>query len=322
VIQKGEKYMKKVLLYFLAVMLIMAGSVAFASVALAAASNHSAITDYLEIYGYTLAPAIQDAMHSAFVPQAADCGDVWVSLDEILYDGRWLYTAASVTPKEPEKVLILPGSAQMDNLVSGSYREGQRDDNRTFLHAAVEDGKRLLCVYVYPKEYDKLSAYILDHFQMAGDVSILLSGACLIAENESVPITWMVQLYEVDLATGRYDFLEEYDYPITISPVQPLKEKTYKVSDEIGQPFDTVTLIQSALSVYVEPQWKDVEDQDLYRIALQDLEGNAVSPGAPPDTGTFKMDRLPDKLYILTQNHAADNWSTPSLLAADDLENE
>lgn len=306
--------MKNTLRRFFVAMLTLIGAAAFVLPACAQATGPSAIAEYLEIYGYTLPQATQETMHAAFAPQTMDCGDVQVSFDEILYDGFWLYTAASAVPTDPEKTLILPGSAQSGDLVSGIYGEGHRGDNRTFLKAAIEDSKRLLAVYVYPKEFDTYSSYFLDHFQLAQDKSVLFSGASMAFQSEPLSITWSVQVYEVDKVTGKYTLENEYEYPAVIAPLKPLQKRQYAPAGDDALPFDAVLLVKSGLTVYVFPEWNQENAENQYEITLQDVNGTTVPGGAPPEMGTFTMDELPDKIFIQLYDRETGGLGTPVLL--------
>lgn len=61
----------------------------------------------------------------------------------------------------------MPGDVQKNDLVTGSYDEKLQNDMRSFESVAKEDGKQLLCVYAYMKEFDDIGEYFLDHFQKA-----------------------------------------------------------------------------------------------------------------------------------------------------------
>lgn len=162
--------------------------------AIADETIRSGIAWYLDLQGYPMQHAVKEGLHAFYMPQQEDCGDVQVTLQEVLYDGYWIYTSASVVPTSSETTLVMPGSAGMDERVSGGNGEKSRMDIRTFREAATEDGKRLLSVYVYPKEFDYLPFYFLDHRQDANDSSTLLSGSRLLAPSGTITIHGSVQI--------------------------------------------------------------------------------------------------------------------------------
>lgn len=43
---------------------------------------------------------------------------------------------------------------------------------RSFLQVAKEDGKQLLAVYIYIKEFDEIGVYFLDHLQVSESTSM------------------------------------------------------------------------------------------------------------------------------------------------------
>ncbi len=181
----------------------------FASLALED-ETASDIAAWMEPYGtYRLSAEIQEKMHQEFPPITVNCGEVTVTVSELLYDGEWMYTAAKIVPNDTDEVLVLPGgAAQPGDRVCGVNGEDEREDTRTFQIAAQEDGKQLLAVYVYPKEFDALGTYFLDYFQKTDDISVLLSGAQFSSRNNPISITWQIQIYDVDLDTQQYTLLK------------------------------------------------------------------------------------------------------------------
>lgn len=139
--------------------------------AIADETKRSGIAWYLNLQGYNLPHVLEKGMYALYMPRTLDCGEVQVTLQEVLYDGYWIFTVASVTPTSSKKTLVMPGSAGADESVSGGNGEKSGLDSRTFREAATEDGKRLLSVYVYPKEFDYLPFYFLDHRQDENDSS-------------------------------------------------------------------------------------------------------------------------------------------------------
>ncbi len=291
-----------------AVCLVLAfGAFAFA------AETGSEINNFMRLYGYEVPQSVLDDMHAAFSPTTIDCGDVKVTLSEMLYDGRMLYTAAHAVPTDPDAVLLMPGSAFLEDFVSGGYQENERDDNRTFLDAAREDGKRLLCVSVYPKEFDAVGEWFSDHFQRANNVSVLYSGANISSGDGPISVTLKIEIYEVDTITGEYGSapLEEASLSTTIKALTPMETKRYTRQAEEEAPFHAVVLVKTGLTVYLDPEMKS-EDDIFHDYTVMDASGEAYGEGAPPYANTCTMDQLPHELYILV-----DGNDTPLLLTAE-----
>lgn len=131
------------------------------------ADDDSYLARYMTRYDYVLPQTIIEQIQVNFTPQEADCDLIRVRFDEILYDGQWMYTSASVWPQNPDEVIVMPGDVQKNDLVTGPYDEKLQNDMRSFESVAKEDGKQLLCVYAYMKEFDDIGEYFLDHFQKA-----------------------------------------------------------------------------------------------------------------------------------------------------------
>ena len=131
------------------------------------ADDDSYLARYMTRYDYVLPQTIIDQIQVYFTPQEADCDLIRVRFDEILYDGQWMYTSASVWPQNPDEVIVMPGDVQKNDLLTGSYDEKPQSNMRSFESVAKEDGKQLLCVYAYMKEFDDIGEYFLDHFQKA-----------------------------------------------------------------------------------------------------------------------------------------------------------
>lgn len=268
---------------------------------LAASGNGASdIAAWMELYGtYHLSAEIQEEMHAAFPQTMVNCGEVTVTTSELLYDGEWMYTAAKIVPNNPEKTLVMPGgAAQPGDCVCGINGEYERDDMRTFLTAAKEDGKQLLAVYAYPKEYDTVGSYFLDFFQRANDESVVVSGAQVAGGNLPVHITWQIQIYDVDLDTQQYALVKQMTLePMQLAPLHQLTSYTYEVAST-DAPFDSVELIASALHTYIRPSWERPEEAGIHLVTLWDADGHAYPVGASPDVNTAVMDAYPDRLFL------------------------
>jgi hypothetical protein len=278
-----------------------------------ALEKESEIANYMHIYGYDVPQSIQSEVREAFSPVMIELEDVQITLRELLYDGCWIFTSADVVPTDPSKVLIYPGSAWLEDRVSGNYGENERDDHRPIIEAAKVDGKRAVCVYVYLKEYDTIPVYFLDHLQRANDRSVLLSGAEIEKEEELLPVTWLIKVYEVDTTTGELDLesLVEKTYQATVPLLAPVEKKEYIAQNAQELPFYSMTLIKTGLTVYTSFQWKNEEDQPLPGFILLDADRNQYPGGAPPAGSTYTMESLPQVLYIQMNNRSLDGNEDP-----------
>ncbi len=145
-----------------------------------------------------------------------DCTLIRVSIEEVFYDGEYesLYTAVTAVPAVDD-VLIKPADAANGDNICGNWGENLNTDTRTFLEAAKEEGKRLISVYAYPKEFEEEGAYSLDHLQLADGNPLLLSSCPGTLNDSTISLTFTIQLYEVNLETGDSSLVETYEIPVT-----------------------------------------------------------------------------------------------------------
>lgn len=280
------------------------------------ADDDSYLAQYMTRYDYVLPQTIIEQIQVNFTPQEADCDLIRVRFDEILYDGQWMYTSASVWPQNPDEVIVMPGDVQKNDLVTGPYDEKLQNDMRSFESVAKEDGKQLLCVYAYMKEFDDIGEYFLDHFQKANGESVLMSGARMAGGCKAIKATWSIKVYDVDLETGKYSLLGEYLFPMKILPLQPYAERTYRVVSGEKDLFESVVLAYTPLNTYVFPQWKEKQDRPRFSIALVDANDTTFSQGVPLAADTYVLDTLPNEIFLIVSDyHTGEMLSRVALVA-------
>ncbi len=145
-----------------------------------------------------------------------DCSLVKVSAKEVLYDTEMgtLYAAVTAVPASDD-VMFVPGDADSGDNVCGNYGENLNTDTRTFPEAAKEDGKRLIRVYAYPKEFEEEGSYAMDHLQLADSTPLLISFCDGALNDTGIQLNFTIQLYEVDPETGSQSLVNTYDVPVT-----------------------------------------------------------------------------------------------------------
>ena len=251
----------------------------------------SAIARYMKDYRYTLPAEAEAQIIREFEPQMVDCGQVQVRFEEMLYDGQWLYTVASVIPTDPAATLVLPGESGIGERMAG-------DDPRTYGAAAKEDGKEIIGVYAYPLEFEDQETYFVDHYQGTDGVTFLLSGAKIGTTQTEITVAWQIKLYHIDPDAGEYSLLQKTAYPMSVRPPQTYTEKTYTISDTAMELFRSVRLVQTPLNTYLLSDWEKENDHHGYLVTLLEADGHAVEHGAPPDMESYQMDALPSTLTI------------------------
>ena len=255
-------------------------------------------------FGENINQQLLDEVHREFRPIEMDCGDVQIVLREVLYDGRWMYTAATAVPTHPDEVILVPYSAATDDPIAGGWGENLRDDPRTFEEAAAAEGKDLLIVLAYPVEFEAEECCFTDHRQDAGVQSTLFSGAEVLHYSGTGKITVQVAVSRISVADGEEISNAVFDFPVEI--ICPgTEEKAYRTTDE-GLPFSRMTLTQTALATYVSAEWADPEDMVL--MQLIGPEGEAYPRGNPDDVFSFRMDSFPQSVGVQLEGSEEVYW--------------
>lgn len=132
------------------------------------------------------------------------------------------------------------------------YKENTSKKEQSFLQVSKKDGKQLLDIYIYIKEFDEIGAYFLNHLQVSESISMLHSGTKLGYGNKPAHVTWIIQTYKVNWKTEEYALKDEMLVPVVVPPLQPYLEGLYVASaDELPT---EVMLIQTPLNIYIIPQ--------------------------------------------------------------------
>lgn len=289
---------------FLTIMLLLLGlglqSVAKAEITWTHTGSY--LAQYMQIYGITFSDTMLRQSLVDTEPKKVICGPVEVSLEEIVYDGQWLYTAASAMSLD-SSTYLLPGDAQPSDPAKGFYKEDTREEERSFLQVAKEDGKQLLAAYIYIKEFDEIGAYFLDHLQVSESTSMLYSGAKLGYGNKPAHVTWSIQTYEVDLETEEYTLKDEMLVPVVVPPLQPYLEGLYVASTD--HLLTEVMLIQTPLNMYIIPQWKNSNAKYKFSITVQSAEDQSALKCSPFDSEAYFIDFFPNAITITLTDHTS-----------------
>lgn len=255
----------------------------------------------MELYGYIISDDVSDEMRKSFTPCKIDCGEIQVTLSEILYDGVWIHTAAHVRPNDPDNILIMPASAAITDFVSGGYQENLRDDSRSFMEAAEQDGKDIVCVYLYPTEFMEAPFFYYDHRQDAGDQSTLYAGAPGEWMHESMTLHIRVNLTYIPISSGGEIRESSYEFPIEIKRIGEISSQTYHVvlADTDISPFEKLTLTWTPLNTYVYLEWPATYKDNVLEFRLLDQNWQPIENGYPADNSTYKMSQLPEQVNVL-----------------------
>lgn len=300
-----KKFFSRSVRVFLALLFLMS-IVALAGSSLAEGNSNPdscqefSVFSLLQDFGdvSTVQDELQSKMDSMFKPFTIDCGDVQATVKQLLYDGMWMFTAVNISPTNPDTVLVIPGSAELDDPIAGIHNENARNDERSFIDAACEDGKRLLSVYVYPKEFDESGEYMMDYRQQPGNDSLFLCCA-YIASEAPINITWSAQVYEIDLDTMNSTMLANVESECQeVSPLEEAVFYEYQLTSGTEAPFDKLTMMKTALATYVLPQWDKPEDQYKYDVGVLDPHGELLPNGLTPDARAVSVFEMSQYIVI------------------------
>lgn len=248
------------------------------------------------LYGYKLSQHLITFSHSNFQPLIVESNGASITLDEILYDGTWMFTSATVVPSISDRIIV-PFDADINDCIAGGYQEKLRSDTRSFLEVAQEDDKKLLLVSIYPVEYEHAEYYFLDHRQDEGLQSTLFSGAPVTLQGDTIVVHISVKTTLLSQLTGEILLEESNEYPISIQNLGVKNEKKYYTTyDE--SPLYELVLTQTELATYVYPEWNDDAVSEEMTYMLVDEFGQKYSCGIPQDSSTYFFHVLPDTLYV------------------------
>jgi len=290
--------MKMIFRLFSAVIILIALS--GAAVAESNTENSNRHHDLMDIHRFirTYDPSFQipldvvKTMESSWQSHTAEYESINVSFDEVLFDGYWIYTSASITAKE-NNVLLMPGNAYPTDVYTNS--------GNTYLEASKSSGKKLLAVYVYPAVFDELGSYFLDSINSSCNEIICISGANWIIDDLFVDILWNIEVYSIDALTLEYSLLEKHTEHTFFSNIS--KKEVYFYSCDLNDiSIKGAKLIKTCLTTYIE-FYSESGAVDLYNIILKDENGTTYKKGAPPAINTFYFDKIPKTIILETQSH-------------------
>lgn len=283
------------------IVLVMIFGMSSYTVGSAEEARQDGITWFISTYGYTLSESMVEQISTAFEPVTFDCDKVQVTLEAILYDGVWMYTSAILTPTSSEDSLILPDDAEPSFPVSGTYGEKLRDDPRTFIEAAIEDGKQLIRVMAVPQEFYEMEYFICASRQDAVETSTMVCATPCDWRDEVVNLSFHVDVTIMEPTNKDNAETAAYDFPITVKRIGDIETAKYHANQEIkGLPYETITLIKTPVTVYAF--WENGTKRTSAPANLADASGTAFTPGVPADgMTTFDLTAFPSQLSVNTE---------------------
>lgn len=263
-------------------------------------NKNSSILDLLNEYGghAQIDDSSLTSIACSYQPMQIEHNDIEVEINELLYDGVWLYTSADVSASVPNSSIVMPGSADPSSMIQKATSIPLSSKETTYLASAIQNDKQLLAVYVYPKEFDSMGLYFLDHYQ-GEDKATVLSGAKINSGKQERTITWSIQVYEVDKSNLKYKLLYELNSaPQQIQPFCTPSMQLYSLDVPGDFPFKYFSLIQTDLATYIFPEWLSPQAEHDTRVELLTKEGTAIPRGLAPDVDAYHITGFPDEFLI------------------------
>lgn len=263
----------------------------------ATANVDSNVNEYLEITSFfhsydpefQLPLTVSENTNIRWEPIKITYGPIQISINEVLYDGYWMFTAANVMSMN-ESIIIMPGASYPTDFYKNT------DD--TYLNVAERNNRYLTAVYVYPAYFDQLGSYFLDSIDHGDSGVTCLSGANWISDRKAVDVLWTVEIYSVDLISLKYSLLERIERNSTVCQISEKKEYIYNIASDNNKNIGFMKLIDTGLSSYVEFLGDSIDTANFYSIILEDEEGNAYKRGAPPALNSFIISETPKKILL------------------------
>ena len=258
--------------------------------------NHSPIQKILSAYGYADEQSIQvmDAHFKTMKPEYIDSEGIDICIQEVLYDGVWAYSTVYVHPQRGQSITIVPGGADpMDETTTGS--EGEI---LSFLDVARQNGNRLLAVYCYPQEFDSQGTYFMDYVETTDEAFYLISGCNIPLRKDSIPLSMMLEIYEIDPDTLHYQLVAQKKLRSkTYSPFFRMEKYDYH-TEEDSNLFETVTLLKTGITSYLYINWRNSDDAGIRNIIPLTENMEMIPSGYSLDAHAVYLTEIPEVINI------------------------
>ena len=257
---------------------------------------HSPVQEILSAYGSADDQSIQamDTHYESTKPVHMDCEGLDISIEEVLYDGVWAYSTVYVQPQKGQSITVVPGGADLSDEIAIST-DGE---SLSFLDLAEQNENRLLAVYCYPKEFDSQGLYFMDHVEDVNGAFYLVSGCEIPLQEDTNPLTMMLEVYEVDPNTLHYERAAQKELsPETYSPFSPVKKYEYHTVED-SDLFETVTLLKTGITSYLYVNWKNEDDAETMDAVPLTENMELIPAGYSLDAHAVYLEEIPEVLNI------------------------
>ncbi len=255
----------------------------------------SPIQQILSQYGYADDQTIQvlNDHYQQSVPLEYSDQNIIAQVQELLYDGVWLYSTTKISSQVDADVLILPAGADFSDQVQNA------DDGESgnYLELAKAKDSNLLAVYGYPEQFDQQGEYFLDYICSDDGSYYLISGCRFDYDNKPLSITPTLQVYNVNLDTAKYELANYITCEVDdITPFTNIQEYHYEVSD--NDVIKGVILKKTGITTYVFIDWNNQEDMYSRSWHVLQLDGSIYPYGYALDATTIYMEEMPKQFQV------------------------
>ena len=255
----------------------------------------SPVQQILSEYGYADDHTIQalNDHYQQSVPLEYSNKDIISQMQELLYDGVWLYSTTKVSSQVDAYVLLLPAGADFSDQVQNTDDE----ESGSYLELAKAKGCQLLAVYGYPEQFDQQGEYFLDYICSEDGAYYLISGCRFDYDNKPLSITPTLQVYNVNLDTLQYELIGYITSEVdNITPFTNIQEYHYEVSD--NDVIKGVMLKKTGITTYVIIDWKNQNDMYSRNWHALQMDGSDWPNGYALDVTAVYMEEIPEQFQV------------------------
>lgn len=258
----------------------------------------SPVQQILSQYGYADDHTIQalNDHYKQSVPLEYSDKNIISQVQELLYDGVWLYSTTKVSSQVDANVLILPAGADFSDQVQNADDE----DSGSYLELAKAKSSQLLAVYGYPEQFDQQGEYFLDYIPSDNGSYYLISGCRFDYDDhdkKSLSMTPSLQIYNVNLDTLRYELAGYITCNVdNITPFTNIQEYYYDVSD--NDVVKGVILKKTGITTYVVIEWENQKDVHLRNWHALQMDGSDWPNGYALDVTSLYCEEIPEQFQI------------------------
>ncbi len=305
-------------------MLLLAG------VVYAAANDWKLFDFYRDRFGMEISQEAQDAISQNNVSQQFTVGDVVVTLHEAVADGHYLYLSAKAEMREPGTAYLMGMSDTPTDYPAFDGQYPGRENRKSFLTLAGEEGKRLVSVdlHTFVTGAESISG-ICDSVIQADGTLHFMTALEYPTDADSIQVELTAYMREWSLEDDQYGeetLHKMLRFPIAVTP--PNRQVTIDLE---GAPFpgtaalmESITFTITPLSCYYEINFTVADADDKLLMAhtrnvldfvFMDEAGERVGVGlttgddrrTPDDThcvqsGSLRLTALPDTLTLRPTN--------------------